>query len=521
MSVNQNNNIHSNKDERKPVVRGIVETGNETVLADFIYVAGSMFKVHWVESGRTMSADISTVKKILKSGRGMVTDPKQWAQITASILPDGSTETHFKDGTQKSTFTRTVEDLTKNGYLKENQNGTRTVSPKQKPKAAASNSTPQMMSKLTDVVKGEGPVEPGTVEKIKGDKQVSEAATPGERAAGGSDSVGDELARSEKHSAPKKGRDKKPVRSDGGASAPDGDIDEDRILDEDAEPEMRLKQPPSDVRKRRERLANDLNGDGVVDEFDDLIAQEQKKSLLVMTVFIGSILLSIVLFVLAFTFSNGLLHGGSMNPLDTVGISVPTDDDDSAQSGNSADPDQGEEQQAQLETIIRTDFDPETAVISYPMADSESEAIATAMIKMIKEDINNGDVNSFNEAVDIEAIAGQIAPEYAWRAAELQNLTELQRDEMMRFYHQTFRDNERQHVVNKDPYASIFGGRIREVRKDPYEPNKLYIVMESISGDHQRICFVMESDGENSYTISGITDAKGYVRMIQQGVVGE
>ena len=81
-------------------------------------------------------------------------------------------------------------------------------------------------------------------------------------------------------------------------------------------------------------------------------------------------------------------------------------------------------------------------------------------------------------------------------------------------YHSRFVINERQHVVDRDVYASIFGGRIREVRQDPANPYRLYVVMESIAGDHQRVCFAMDGDATGAWTVVDLLDPVGYVNMI-------
>jgi hypothetical protein len=102
-------------------------------------------------------------------------------------------------------------------------------------------------------------------------------------------------------------------------------------------------------------------------------------------------------------------------------------------------------------------------------------------------------------------------------AKDKQNLSDAEAEELLYAYDETFIKSEKQHVLNKDPYGSIFGGRIREVRTDPYEDYKLYIVMESISGDHQRICFVATGDEDDNWMITGIMDSEGYTKMISEG----
>ena len=74
---------------------------------------------------------------------------------------------------------------------------------------------------------------------------------------------------------------------------------------------------------------------------------------------------------------------------------------------------------------------------------------------------------------------------------------------------------ERKHITDKDLYASMFGGRVREVRQ---QAGKLYVVMESIGGDHQRACFVLTEDAQSgSWALTDIVDTNGYVKMIGSG----
>jgi hypothetical protein len=285
------------------------------------------------------------------------------------------------------------------------------------------------------------------------------------------------------------------------------------------ERKLRENEPRKQPSRNRSRQSGDLNGDGVVDEMDKFVAEEQKKSPLVMIALALSGLASVGLFFVAFFVSSSLLgHDTNIRPPQPQEQIQPQlqeqASDDNQNSEQTATNEGGE---VQRETVVRTDFDPETIVANFEMASEDKQKVAIAMFQAIRTDILNGDVNAFCQAVDIEQIASEIAPAYAEHAAGVQNLGEAEKNELKDNYQVTFSRNERQHVVDKDTYASIFGGRIREVRQDPGNPLCIYVVMEAITGDHQRACFALNDDGTGGWTVTDLVDPSGYVQMIAQG----
>lgn len=167
--------------------------------------------------------------------------------------------------------------------------------------------------------------------------------------------------------------------------------------------------------------------------------------------------------------------------------------------------------------VVRSDFDPETAVQSQPMADDAGRDTATKMFEYIRQLFANGDAKDLTQAVNLDGIATQIADAYANVAKGQQGLTDTETTTLRDYYKQAFVEDELDNASKNDIYGSVFGGRIRDVRVDSQDASKLYVVMESLGGDHQRVCFVMQSsDNGSSWIVSGIMDADGYVRQIMK-----
>lgn len=167
--------------------------------------------------------------------------------------------------------------------------------------------------------------------------------------------------------------------------------------------------------------------------------------------------------------------------------------------------------------VVRSDFDPETAVQSQPMADDTGRDTATKMFEYIRQLFANGDAQDLTNAVNLDGIATQLADAYANVAKGQQGLTDTETTTLRDYYKQAFVEDELDNASKNDIYGSIFGGRIRDVRVDSQDASKLYVVMESLGGDHQRVCFVTQSsDNGSSWIVSGIMDADGYVRQIMK-----
>lgn len=449
-------------DEDKQIAHGTLRGG---IPYKIYYEGGSLFHMIWEQDGKPKLTSIPKDKLdiMIAQGKIRLLSAAQYKQIESQILPDGSTKTHRADGTLKSAYERANEMLENEHIMVTNPDGSKAIAPDPEPKA------PKM---------------PET--KVPGPEDVAELED------------GIEEAGSEQ-------------REDEGTGAQ---------AEEKPQEEAPTQKP---VKTRREnKVSGDLNGDGIVDEFDDLVKEEQKKNALVMIIFFAGIVASIFLFFFFHTVTASIFHGEEIDLIPDV---IQVEQQPSQQQGNQ--PEQGGEQGAkdgqgneggsQLETVNRSDFDPEDAIAAFPMADAEHEKLAVWLFQQIRTNIYNADRASFEANIDLARIAGELAPAYAEAAAGIQGLTDAERAELEAYWREILVKQEIQHVLDKDPYASMFGGRIREVRQDPNNPLCLYVVTESIAGDHHRICFAINGDSANNWTVTDVLDPKGYVKMVQEG----
>lgn len=431
------------------------------------YMGGSSFHMLFTdESGKPTAKPMALTRTqldaLVAAKKVRLASEARYRQIISGIQPDGSTATHKADGTPKQKTRQVMESLIKDHIIVQNEDGTVAVAVEEDNAPAA----PQ--------------------KRQLGPEDVYDSA---EEAA---------------------------------ADAPAPHTKEER-----AEEVATRQQPDREAKReaRANRLEGDLNGDGVVDEFDDLVKEEQSKNVLVMIVFFAAIIVNFFLFFLFHTLSAAIFHGEEIDLIPDV-ITVQEQPAETEQQPDEKQQETDDEQSQEehkddgtYETVKRTDFDPENAVASFPFADEEREKIGTALMQAVREAAKNGSINSLAQAVQLDRIADQLAVAYAEAAQKEQNLTQVEKDEIQRAWREAFLQSEKQHIVDKDPYGSIFNGRVREVRQDPVNIHCIYIVMESISGDHQRICLAANEIESGAWEITDVMDPSGYIAMIQEGEV--
>lgn len=440
------------------------------------YVGGSAFRmvIKGSKSDSTMKLTFDDMEKLVASKKIRLISPLKYNQIRASILEDGSTSTHNADGTLKNKRTQVTESLIKEHVL-----------------------SPDGSSLIED--EDDEPAAPKMPEnKVLGPEDVM-------------DSIDDFSGAG--NANPHDGR-----KEDTRSTNPSGSDD--------------TAQQPVRTSRANNRLGGDMNGDGVVDEFDDIIKQEQSKNPLVMLIFFGGIIVSIFLFFFFHAITSGIFQGEVTLLPDIPALHQQPDNEQNdnaqdtanvqSQDGNASQQQPQQEQSGDsIETYKRTDFDPEDMVAGFPLADEQHEKIGVFLMQQIRQnflDANWDGADGFLSSVDIDRIAGQLAPAYAELAKEVQNLTDLEAQELEQSWRTTFANIEHQHLLDKDPYGSIFCGRPREVRQDPNNPNCIYIVTESVAGDHQRACFAANGDlATNNWKITDILDPQGYCKMVQAG----
>ena len=172
-----------------------------------------------------------------------------------------------------------------------------------------------------------------------------------------------------------------------------------------------------------------------------------------------------------------------------------------------------------MEVVTRGDFDPEEAVVHFALADDASQDVATKFFQAVRIAYSEGNLSQLNSMIAYDAIHGQIANAYAVAEQQRLGLTDEAKNALATQYVAILNQREGEHIANRDLDASIYCGRIREIRVDDTDANKMYIVTESLSGDHQRACFVLQGDGTGMYALTGMVSPDGYVKMIREGTI--
>ena len=444
-------------------------------LTDIYYVGGSTFELDIDNgSGKKPTVKKSVIDKLVASKQLRLINPNRYREITASIDPKtGATKTHNADGTKKSKLAQMTSELEDEGYIAETPNGIVHTAHRNQPARNESQERPQQ-HQIADPFADDDDDMPKSMNT--GDDGFSRNGRMNGESSYVTDDVdpfGDDM----------------PATSDDMASMSD-DGSDDGYGNEGGKPEER-------------RIARG------------------PRTIPIIVFVVLSVILCIVLFfgaaAITATFSKGSWISLKLPTLPQAQQQQTQDtekDSDGEQSGTNAN---SEDQQPEG-TVDRGDFDPEDGVIDYPLASDEQYDLANGFFTSLRQTISNGDVKSFNSMVAVDSIASQIASAYASYAQLYQNITESETDELSDYYAETFAEAERQHVVDKDSYASIFGGRIREVRVDQSDSMRLYVVMESLGGDHQRACYVLQGDkSSGAYALTEMVDVNGYVQMIMQG----
>lgn len=456
------------------------------------YIGGSSFVL--VKDGEEdhpmAKMTLQQVKKMIAAKKVTLLRPKHLEEIENEVDPDtGDTASHNADGSVKSTVDQMLNKYQQDGYIVDDGNGG--------VKSIDEGAVPQPRRRRRHRTSGDG------------DSSSPDSATRQQENRNG----GVPLNADEPQEQP----------GDGNASLekiddvdPFADIDTGRY-DEPSRPQRNRRQlsdydgdaPEPDMRRsrpRRQRTANPEEDQGHIGG-----------PLFVFIVV--TILLCLVLFFGSFIVSSKIFHGklDEMTGGQTTSQKKDSKNSNKEKGGSEKNKNASSEPATAsgLDPIKRTDFDPEDAVKTYTMASSSEKAIADGFMKQVRSLIANGDVDSFTQMVALDNVSSEIAISYADLSQVRQNLTDDEKAELLQYYKNTLMQQERKHITDKDLYASMFGGRVREVRQ---QAGKLYVVMESIGGDHQRACFVLTEDVQSgSWALTDIVDTNGYVKMIGSG----
>lgn len=458
------------------------------------YIGGSSFVL--VKDGEEdhpmAKMTLPQVKKMIAAKKVTLLRPKHLEEIENEVDPDtGDTASHNADGSVKSTVDQMLNKYQQDGYIVDDGNGG--------VKSIDEGTAPQPRRRRRHRTSGD--VDPSSPDSATGQQESRNGGVP--------------LNADEPQEQP----------GDGNASLEKID-DIDPFADIDT---GRYDEPDRPQRNRRQ--LSDYEGDGQEQRMPGRKPRRQRTAspdddqghvggpLFVFVVV--TILLCLVLFFGSFIVSKKIFHG----KLDEMAGGQTTSQKKDAGNSNKGNGDAGKNENENkssepatasgLDPIKRTDFDPEDAVKTYTMASSSEKAIADGFMKQVRSLIANGDVDSFTQMVALDNVSSEIAISYADLSQVRQNLTDDEKAELLQYYKNTLMQQERKHITDKDLYASMFGGRVREVRQ---QAGKLYVVMESIGGDHQRACFVLTEDAQSgSWALTDIVDTNGYVKMIGSG----
>lgn len=173
-----------------------------------------------------------------------------------------------------------------------------------------------------------------------------------------------------------------------------------------------------------------------------------------------------------------------------------------------------------MEVVVRNDFDPESPVMQFALADDKSKDVAIKFFQAIRIFYSEGNLDQLNSMIAYDNVHDQISNAYATIEQQRLGLSEDARNTLQFQYKTILNQQEGNHIANHDLDASMYCGRIREVRVDDSDGNRMYVVMESLAGDHQRACYVLQGDvSTGMYAVTGMVDPEGYVRMIMAGAI--
>lgn len=503
---------------------------------DIYYVGGSTFELDFKnaqgEYHPTVRKDV--IDNFVAKNQIRLLNVKRYKEICDAIDPvTGETKTHNADGTIKSKLAQMTSALEDDGFLEKTSEGTiRVADGKNRGNAGpdAPDAYQQQRQQRQQPAEEYGTRTPRRTHTpigdpfADGDEETGNRRRPPQQTPQPSrrfsedDLFGDDDE--DDDDMPSTPPNDDAGRDNGSFINPFDDDDDDSEDEPDGiRDDMRINRRRDDMGRNDDPFGDDDRGDATAAQRP--IARKPKVIPLIL--FTGaSVALCIGLFFGSY-FLTTTLTGNTLKPLQ-LPAQTQQQTDTNQQGANASTGNQQQSANGSAEelgggvTVDRNDFDPEDVVIEYRIASDSQQDIAVGFFTSLKNAFANGDVTTFNSMVAVDSIASQIASVYASYAQMYQSLTQSETEDLADYYAQTLAEQERQHVVDKDSYGSMFGGRIREVRVDDDDENRLYVVMESLGGDHQRACFVLQGDpSTGSYALTEMMDVNGYVKMIMQG----
>lgn len=454
---------------------GVINVGGNAV--KILYLGGSTFKLDYDtgEDQGDATLDKAQVDELIKNKQLALTSEDEYRRICAAIDPTtGDTATHYSDGREKTIVEKALGQM--------------------------------MQEDSSRVARQNSEVAPGGEDDPFADDASAQQPSGGETA--------HEMRRS------------RPIPQDDPFGPDDGPSDFQSMQDF-GQPQPSRGQHSSGMRGPTDTMPVDEWGQhGRQHENLSLKTSPAKRSGIMFGIVLGTVVLCAVLFGVAYTLTNNLkmnvsdipvigqfLAPSSVSQRNTDRSNLPPEEKTPA----------GENQgNGGTEIVVRTDFDPESAVISQPLADSAQKEVAKQFFSAVRVAYQEGKLDQLKSMIAYSDVNGQIGAAYGLLEQQrLQGMTDAERDALAGQYREMLGQRESSHIANHDADASIYCGRIREVRADSNDSMRLYVVMESLTGDHQRICFILQGDAKSgSYALLGIMDPEGYVRMIRAGEIG-
>ena len=503
-------------------------------VVDIYYAGGSTFEFDIRnDTGKYLRITKTKLEQLVDQGLVVITAPKRYADITRSISSDGTTKNQNADGTPKSAVNRTMDMLSQENIISQRTDGKYEVVDfdEDKPRKKQVSIFQDEDEAPAPSRPPERPSRPADDAHLFGDDGEDDLPQPRRRRS---------TAFEDKH------------RSELRRQALEGQSREDQAL-LDRLDSQRREAPIEEGRPAKKRKAGtggmpgDLNGDGVVDKFDEFEEERRSKSIVLLGLLIlataGGVMLSMV------------MHAVTSNLMEMAGIRVSHDNqivqdasnqesgavqgetggqaaDVTEAQGDGAGGDDASQQQAAAKdaasyySLGERSYDPEASVRDMPLADQATQKAAMGYIDKLHELYHTGKVKEVQNMVALNAIADTLGNAYANYAKDIQNLDDGERERLAKEWAAQFDRKEREYIVDHDTTRSIFGGKIREVRADltndpadSEKPDKFYIIMESVDGDHQRVGLVFNRGKDGSFAVSNILAPDGYIKMISEGEV--
>lgn len=463
---------------------GVIKTGGQIV--NVLYVGGSMFMLDFpAEAGKKPAMiNKSRIDMLVEKNQMKLTSQDVYDKICANIDPvTGDTRDHHADGTKKTEVEKVLHQLNEERSTKSDRS------------------------------------ERAPRESEHGRAVEAQDESYGNEVAGVSDPS---AAHSMTRSRPPRPRPQEPAFSQDDIFGDAGPDSPDTVASNDASMQFMIDTKQDSGDKSIQKLDGmDAPMAHRQDDADALMVPPTKKTAIMAVLLLVTLVGCLVAFFLGLSVTQSL--NMRLSDLPVVGQLFDNPDDrrdlpinEQVKAGET---EATTATTTGMEVVVRSDYDPEEAVLQLALADDASKDTAINFFKAIRLAYSQGNLDQLNAMIAYDYIHGQIATSYANKEQQRLGLSEDAKNVLIAQYIGILNQREGTHIANHDLDASIYCGRIREVRVDDNDPLRLYVVMESLSGDHQRACFILQGDNTGAYAVIGMVNPDGYVQMIMEGTI--